>query len=261
MNQYKTAAFENLQSVPTASAPSAAARTVAVMDLTDDCATSDDATAAAQRTTAAGLEAWMAGHREHPEPEPGPVNVAEALMLEPPATAIRVTDPDGNQLVVDPERNAYYFASTSLKPMTALLQQSAAALQPVYSAALSAAREGAVTQPLPRLLWFAGLVATPGILARRLGRDERYRLTRWPETEREFPKHFRIAKAMMKDPVTPAKIASAAGVPLEDVIDYINASFAAGRLEAVSELPPVEEAPAPRRNGLMAMLNKPLFAR
>ena len=192
----------------------------------------------------------------------GPVNAAEALALGMATTARKWVGPDGAELVIDPERHAYHFESTSLKPLLAILQQSAKQWTPVYSDALNAARASHPAQPLERLLWFAGLVATPGILGRQLSRGERYKLTRWPETEREFPKHFRIAKEMVKEAATADQIAAASGMPYEEVIDYMNASHAAGRLAAASAEQAAEAAqPASRGSRLMARLNKPLFAR
>lgn len=240
------------------------------------------------RTTAAGLEAWLSGVHAEPgedtvaprfedvpepvaptemvvQPQPevaGPVNAAEALALGMATTARKLVGPDGAELIIDPENNAYHFESTSLKPLLAILQQSAKQWAPVYSEALNAARAAHPAQPLERLLWFAGLVATPGILGRKLSRGERYKLTRWPETEREFPKHFRIAKEMVKEPATADQIAAASGMPYEEVVDYMNASHAAGRLAAASAGQASDASQsASRGSRLMARLNKPLFAR
>jgi hypothetical protein len=250
-------------------------------DMTFD---SEPSATSASHTTAAGLEAWLAGTHAEPDailddgmPEapapaasaepaaalPGPVNAAEAFALGMATTARKLTGPDGAELVIDPERGAYHFESTSLKPLTVILQQAAQQWTPVYSEGLSAARATHPAQPLERLLWFAGLIATPGILGRRLIRAERYQLTRWPETEREFPKHFRIAKALLKEPATADEITAASGMPYEDVVDYMNASDAAGRLQSASALQAaVAAAQAPSRGQrLMARLNKPLFSR
>lgn len=237
------------------------------------------------RTTAAGLEAWLSGVHAEPEavaestPEPaveeqatgpevaevGPVNAAEALVLDAFTSARKLKGSDGAELVVDPERGAYHFESTSLKPLAALLQQPADQWIPIYSEALKAVREANPAQPLERLRWYAGLVATPGILGRKLPQGGHYKLARWPETEREFPKHFRIATAMLKEPASTDAIAAAAGVSHEEAIDYINASHAAGRLETApgSAQAPAQTAgdAAPRKGGLRAKLNKPLFAR
>lgn len=255
-------------------------------DMTFD---SEQAGSSAPRTTAAGLEAWLSGVHaddlqvediqpeivEAPAPvqleapevvEVGPVNAAEALALALVqgtfSSPRKLVGPDGAELVVDPERSAYHFEATSLKPLAALLEQPASAWTPIYSEALNAARAANPAQPLGRLRWYAGLIATPGILGRKLNRGERYKLTRWPETEREYPKHFRLAKEMVKDYATVDEIVAASGMSYEEVIDYMNASFADGRLEAAPKAEQGEAAPrGSRRERLIARLNKPLFAR
>ena len=198
--------------------------------------------------------------------EVGPVNAAEVLALALATGTFssprKLVGPDGAELVVDPEQNSYHFESTSLKPLAALLEQPAAAWTPIYSEALKAARLANPAQPLGRLRWYAGLVATPGILGRKLIRSERYKLSRWPETEREFPKHFRLAKEMVKDFATVDEIVAASGMPYEDVVDYFNACFADGRLEVPPKAQEGDTAhQGSRRERLMARLNKPLFAR
>lgn len=82
--------------------------------------------------------------------------------------------------------------------------------------------------PLVRLQWYGGLLAGEGQLVAGLDPEGRYILTKWPQTEREFPRHFRIATAMMKGPATIAEIAAASGVENADVADFINANIATG---------------------------------
>lgn len=240
-------------------------------------------------TTAVGLEAWLSNVHADGEPvapiapeiptvppvpeservsvlpstEPviGPVNAAEAMVLAPFTAARKLVGPDGAELIVDPERNTYYFETKSLKPLQALLQQAADRWGPVYSETLSSARTANDAQPLERLRWYAGLIATPGILGRKLARDQRYQLAHWPETEREFPRHFRIARAMLEDAATIEQIAAAAGAEYDDVVDYVNASFASGRLAPAPLATPTASPPPSRRARLMAVLNKPLFVR
>jgi hypothetical protein len=55
-----------------------------------------------------------------------------------------------------------------------------------------------------------------------------FKLNKWPQTEREFPKHFRIATVMMKGPAKLTDIAEQSGVPLAEVTDFVNASLATG---------------------------------
>lgn len=248
------------------------------MQGTDDM-TLDSKSEASQRTTAAGLEAWLTGmhmpraavaHAEQATPpteEVGPINAAEALVLGKLPGARKLIGIDGAELVVDIEQGTYHFESTSLKPLASLLLQPTTNWIPVYTEALKSIRTASPAQPLERLRWYAGLIATPGILGRRLTSGAHYKLARWPETEREFPRHFRIAKAMSKDPATAVGIAAESGTSLEEAIDYINASHAAGRLEGpqtgAHAAPAVaaSEARTPAKGRLMARLNKPLFAR
>ncbi|KGQ18590.1 hypothetical protein LF41_616 [Lysobacter dokdonensis DS-58] len=106
-------------------------------------------------------------------------------------------------------------------------------------------------QPLARLQWYGGLLAGQGKLLPGFDPSAQYRLTKWPQTEREFPKHFRIATAMMKGPATLDDVAAASGCPLEDVIDFVNANLATGFAEVVSDEPePVE----PQKGGLFGRL-------
>jgi hypothetical protein len=85
--------------------------------------------------------------------------------------------------------------------------------------------------PLARLQWLGGLLAGEGRLLPGYNPEGRFVLGKWPETEREFPRHFRIATAMMKGPQTVAEIAAASSVPAADVVDFINANLATGFAE------------------------------
>ncbi len=96
------------------------------------------------------------------------------------------------------------------------------------------ARLGEV-QPLARLQWFGGLLAGEGKLLPGFDPEGRFVMSKWPQTEREYPRHFRIATAMMKGPSTIAEIAAASSVPAADVIDFINANLATGFAEPSGE--------------------------
>lgn len=225
------------------------------------------------QTTAAGLDAWLAGAVPTTAPAPaaaatapelGPINAAEAFVLGKVTAARKLVGSDGVELVVDPENDAYYFESTSLKPLKPLLLQAPDQWIPVYTEALKSVRAASAAQPLERLRWFAGLIATPGILSRRLRSGARFKLAHWPETEREFPRHFRIATAMLKAAAPAAAIAAASDATLDEVIDYINACDAAGRLENAAPAAGTAATPhhaARSKGSLLARLNRPLFAR
>jgi hypothetical protein len=67
---------------------------------------------------------------------------------------------------------------------------------------------------------------------------------------------------MLKEVVTIDEIVAASGMPYEEVVDYINASHACGRLETASTAQGSETASIPsRRERLIARLGKPLFTR
>lgn len=108
-------------------------------------------------------------------------------------------------------------------------------------------------QPLARLQWFGGLLAGKGALLPGHDPHGRYKLSKWPQTEREFPKHFRIATAMMKGPATLDEVAAASGVPLPEVIDFVNASLVTGYAEFVPEQPPEPTEPS-KSGGLFGRL-------
>lgn len=165
-------------------------------------------------------------------------NAATALLASPAigefAGARRLTGPDGATLVVDPEADAYYFESTRPAALAALLRLPASAWAPAYSKSLAETRASSAAQPLARLRWFAGLLSSPGILAPTLERGARYRLLRWATIEREYPRHFRIAKQFLEHAITIDAAATAAGVPVAEVIDYVNAGAASQRLTVVA---------------------------
>jgi hypothetical protein len=96
---------------------------------------------------------------------------------------------------------------------------------------IAIATAGGEPQPVARLQWFGALLAGEGRLLPGFNPDGKFLLNKWPQTEREYPRHFRIATAMMKGPMTIGEIATASGVPATDVVDFINASLTTGFAE------------------------------
>lgn len=153
----------------------------------------------------------------------------------------------GLSLAIDADAGVYR-GPTPLKPLAPLFDAplSAADMTPLDQAAWEAAGAGAPEQPLARLQWLGGLLAGKGALVAPHDPEGQYRLTRWPQTEREFPKHFRIATAMMRGPVTVAGLATASGVAEAEVADFVNANLATGFAEPVQ---PAAAAPAAAESG------------
>src|SRR6185503_13044951 len=114
--------------------------------------------------------------------------------------------------------------------------------KPVVASELAQLRGAAGgAQPLSRLIWLYTLLNSHGHLLAGLDINARYKLTRWPQIEREFPKHFRIATVMMKGPATLTDVADQSGATLSDVVDFVNAYSVIG----VAEAETVAAAPTP----------------
>ncbi len=137
---------------------------------------------------------------------------------------------DAPLLVIDPGSQTY-LGSNSLKPYTAygmasLTESDFIAIDNDEFNRLSKQLGGA--QPLARLSWLAGLVGGHGQLLPAYNPNSLFKLSKWPQTEREFPKHFRIATVMMKGPAKLTDIAEQSGSSLADVTDFVNANLISG---------------------------------
>src|SRR5690606_30320943 len=105
---------------------------------------------------------------------------------------------DGPPLLLEPGSQGY-FAGPALNPLlpytTVMLRDGD--LRPVTPSELPAlaTRLGA-SQPFSRLAWLCALGGSGGALLPGYGPNDRYKLLKWPQTEREWPKHFRIATVM-----------------------------------------------------------------
>lgn len=161
----------------------------------------------------------------------------------------------GNErLLIDADQRKYH-GPAALKPLADWFDRGFAASDfEVVPAAQweAAAAELGASMPLTRLVWFGNLLAGQGRLAPGYDPQRRYRMTKWPQTEREYPKHFRIATVMMKALATVAEIAEASGVTEAEVADFINASLATGFAEPEGDPTPVE--PAKSSGGLFGRL-------
>ena len=146
---------------------------------------------------------------------------------------------DGHPPLLIDVGKAIWHGSATLKPLIACfegeLSEADFSLPDNASWDAEAAKLGAA-QPLLRLQWLGGLLSGAAI-------DGKYILKKWPQTEREYPKHFRIATVMMKGPASAADIAEASGVSAEEVNAFINANLATGYAEPATHAPPPPAAP------------------
>lgn len=199
-----------------------------------------------------------------PEPAPAaaePAPAAELRLfdhLRPGALTgpVRLQLEGAPDLVIDPGRQVY-FGGTALKPLlpycTAVLPVEA--LQPVTAAELPGLEaQAGGSQPLARLTWLCALASGNGALMPGFSPNDRYKLLKWPQTEREFPKHFRIATVMMKGPALLTEIAEQSGASLAEVIDFVNASLVAG--VATPESGAASEPEPAKAGGLLARFRR-----
>ncbi len=170
------------------------------------------------------------------------------------AGPVRLVREGAPELALDPARQIYT-GSATLKPLLPLVEGE---VRDGEWIAISgdqfdqiAARTGGA-QPYMRLLWLCGLYAGRGLLLPDFSPNGRYKLSKWPQTEREFPKHFRIATVMMKGPSPLTPLSDASGASLAELTDYVNAGLLTG-VVLVDGAPPAEATVA-RACALLAKL-------
>ena len=159
-------------------------------------------------------------------------------------------------IIIDPVRQRWY-AGVALKALWdwAKLPLRRSELIHLNAAEFAAAIEILPAQPYSRLMWFAHLARSEGQLDAGLPVDGRYRLTRWPQVEREFPKHFRIATAMMSGSGTIDDIAAQSKAGASDVVEFINAYNALSYVACDAQLPVTSPGD---RTGLLDRVRKSL---
>lgn len=166
-------------------------------------------------------------------------NTAFAHWLRPGALTGRARYQGGNgpEVFIDFSQRHYYGPST-LKPLAEYFVANVGLRD--FEQLDDRAWQTAIAKlgaplPLSRLQWLGGLLAGEGRFLPGYNPEGRFVLSKWPETEREYPRHFRIATAMMKGPSTVAEIAASSHVPAADVVDFINANLATGFAEQVGD--------------------------
>lgn len=152
----------------------------------------------------------------------------------------RVTGPTRVQvagapdLLLDPASQTYA-GSATLKPLLPYVEAviDASGAVPAEMSEFDRAKlTSGGAQPFMRLLWLCGLTVGKGHLLPGFTEARKFFLTKWPQIEREFPKHFRLATVMMKGPAFVKDIAETSGVSAAEVIDFINAGLVTGAVVA-----------------------------
>jgi hypothetical protein len=146
------------------------------------------------------------------------------------AGPVKLQLPGAPLLVLDPATQTY-LGGGGLKVLspygeTSVRAEDFTAIDAAELATLTAQLGG--TQPWSRLAWLGALVGGKGVIAPGIDPNSKFKLVKWPQTEREFAKHFRIATVMMKGPARLTEIAEQSGVTLAEVTDFVNANLATG---------------------------------
>lgn len=210
-------------------------------------AASERVPATAAASAAEGSESAAPAPAAEPAP-PMPRTLQHWLVPGALRQRVRLQCPGAPVLLIDPQAGTWH-GSAALKPLAPcfageLLDHDFTTPDAADWEAEAAALGPA--QPLPRLQWLGGLLS--GAAA-----NGEYLLKKWPQTEREYPKHFRIATVMMKGSAGVAEIAEASGVGTGEVADFINANLATGYAEAAAA-PAPPAAPSPRTTGLFGRI-------
>lgn len=168
-------------------------------------------------------------------PAPAPVvpqtlNLADYFLPDNLGEARKLERDGQPPLIVDAAADRYYGGLT-LKPLLPYCMGSikSSEWKPVPAAEIDKLRAMNAGLPLSRLLWLYVIGTSNGTtLLPGLDLNAKFKLVKWPQIEREFPKHFRIGTAMMKGPATLQEIADGSGASVGEVIDFVNAYAAIG---------------------------------
>lgn len=190
-----------------------------------------------------------------PEPEPEPLRdpmLADYLQRGALPGPVKLELPGAPVLALDPQHQQYA-GPAALKPLipycrAVIQREDWVAITPAELEKLKAANS---VQPAVRLLWLFALVHGEGRLAAGYDPQKKFRLVKWPQIEREYPKHFRIATVMMKQPATLTEVAEQSGATLAEVTDFVNAYLAIGTAEMEVPPAPVE---AGQKSGFLGRL-------
>jgi hypothetical protein len=164
--------------------------------------------------------------------KPAALKLMDFLKPDALKAASRLQISGSPDLVIDPLQQVYY-GGNLLKPLmpyasAVLTEQDFTTVTPAELEQLQ--RSPGAAQPLSRLNWLAHLLGHGGELCPGARRNEPFHLSKWPTSEREFPKHFRIATVMIKEPIKLGDVATQTGANLHDVIDFVNANIATGHI-------------------------------
>lgn len=166
--------------------------------------------------------------------------------------------PDTAPLVLDP-KNQVFHSEASLPALEAYCREPSRRgdWRALTSAEIVQLREALPAQPYVKLQWLDALLRSGGRLGSHLDPGGTYKVTRWLDILREYPRQARITTVMMQ-PLRLHEVVAASGAGMSDVFDVVNAYDAIGWIEWKPRAPRHGDASADtRRGGLVERLRKP----
>lgn len=176
----------------------------------------------------------------------------------PVAQRLRLQADGLPELILDPREQTWY-STSSLKGLSGWATRAITDddVKPIHDGDFAIATSTLEAEPWSRLQWLTHLLRGDGRLAAALNPNGLYRLSRWPQAEREFPKHFRIATVMLKSAASITQIAEQADATPGEVANFINAYHALGYVSReVGDVAPREDA----HRGLFGLSKKTAMA-
>lgn len=163
-------------------------------------------------------------------------------------------------LTLDP-KNRVFYSDGNLTQLTAYVREPLpmSEWRTLTTAEFAQIRDGLTAQPYQNLVWLETLVTSGGRLSAQLDPGGTYKLKHWVELDRSVDQHQhqRVARAMLQ-PARLNEIAAAAGVPMADVFDVVNAYHAIGLVEWESRASLRGPAKTERESGgLLSRLKRP----
>ncbi len=187
---------------------------------------------------AAALQAQMGKKPRLEKPElETPVGVAartlaDHLRQQTWMTPIALTHVGWPMLLIDPGSGAWFFdgSISDLEPDEFARPIPESAGVPLSSTELVERIGGHRQRPLSELKWFAGLAQMPGKLHPELRGDVQFMLAQIPAESMQHPKLHQLAQIVLRGPITLADLVEQSGQLEANVMAFLNACFASGKL-------------------------------
>lgn len=160
------------------------------------------------------------------------VTLAEHLRRKSWKTPVVIMQQGWPRLIIDPGSGSWFYDGSiaDLRPQMFAQDIPVEAGVPVSSADLVDKVDGMVQRSLGELKWFAGLAQSRGRLHPDLVNGVEFMLTQVPPQAMENDRFQRLARILIRSPITLDGLHQQSGEDIETLACFLNASYTAGRL-------------------------------